>query len=44
MKEQSLDNFFDELVIILLKDLGFYIPSEIILVSALEELGDSLPV
>ena len=43
MSDQSLETFFDKLVEVLLKDVGFYIPSELIPTHLLKEMSDKIP-
>lgn len=43
MDEQSLDQFFDKLIKVLLSDLAFYIPSAIIPAHVLDKLKNDIP-
>jgi len=43
MSEQSLDTFFDNIVEVLMKDLAFYIPNDIIPKVVFEKIGTQIP-
>lgn len=43
MSDQSLETFFDKLVEVLIRDVGFYIPSALISANLLEDLNDQIP-
>lgn len=43
MSNQSLETFFDKLVEVLFKDVGFYIPSTLIPANLLKDLNDKIP-
>jgi len=44
MSEESLDTFFDNIVQVLMKDLAFYISSDIIPDIVFEKVGSQIPV